>query len=282
MSTTEQRLAANRANALHSTGPATASGKAAASSNATRHGLLSAKLFLDDEDPSEFQAMFSDLWRSLMPVGTLEGSLIERIAVTLWRQRRLVQAETASIALARQPRKIAGGTSSELGRSYGAELKVDDLAPFDGGRSEWTAKVIAEIEGLDEIDLRTLQQRAPLVFEQLVSDAAGDGQEVDRYVELYEGGLTGFVVNLLQWCREQQSEAEARPQVLQLAEQVRAKRLVLPADTLELFARYQTTLDNQLFKLLKALREAQEWRLELIEPVPQSALDDLELVDQAT
>ena len=57
---------------------------------------------------------------------------------------------------------------------------------------------------------------------------------------------------------------------------------MLPADTLELFARYQTTLDNQLFKLLKALREAQEWRLELIEPVPQSARDDLELVDQAT
>ncbi len=41
-------------------------------------------------------------------------------------------------------------------------------------------------------------------------------------------------------------------------------------------ARYQTTLDNQLFKLLKALREAQEWRMKTIEPVGQTACDDLE------
>ena len=61
MSTTEHRLAANRANALHSTGPVTAGGKATASRNATRHGLLSGKLFLEDEDPSEFQIMFGDL-----------------------------------------------------------------------------------------------------------------------------------------------------------------------------------------------------------------------------
>jgi hypothetical protein len=226
--------------------------------------------------------MFGELWRSLNPVGTLEGSLVERVAVTLWRKRRLVQAETANLALARQPRKIAGGTSSELGRSYGSELKVDDLEPFDGDRSEWTAKVIAEIEGLEVIDLRTLEQRAPYVFQQLVSDAAEEEEEIAKYVELHQGGLTGYVANLLQWCREQQREAVARPEILELAEQVRAKRLILPTDTLELLARYQTTLDNQLFKLLKALREAQEWRLEIMEPVPQSARDDVEPVDQVT
>ncbi len=282
MSTTEQRLATNRANALHSTGPVTVTGKASASRNATRHGLLSAKLFLDDEDPAEFQAMFGELWRSLNPVGTLEGSLVERIAVTLWRQRRLVQAETANLSLARQPRKIASGTSSELKRSYGSEVTADELQPFDAERVAWTANVIAEIEALDEIDLRTLEQRAPYVFGQLASEAEEDEEEVARYVELYQGGLTEFVANLLLWCREQQREAAARPQILMLAEQVRAKRLILPTDTLELLARYQTTLDNQLFKLLKALREAQEWRLETIEPVAQSVPDDLEPADQAT
>jgi hypothetical protein len=168
-----------------------------------------------------------------------------------------------------------------LGCSYGSELKADDLEPFDTERATWSAKVIAEIETLDEIDLRTLQQRAPYVFEQLASDAADDEEEVTKYVELYQGGLTGFVANLLQWCREQQREAEARPQILRLAEQVRAKRLVLPSDTLELLARYQTTLDNQLFKLLKALREAQEWRLKTIEPAPHSPGDDLEPLNQA-
>ena len=118
-------------------------------------------------------------------------------------------------------------------------------------------------------------------FEQHTSESEEDEEEVAKYVELYEGGLTGFVANLLQWCREQQREAVARPQILALAEQIRAKRLVLPTSTLELMARYQTTLDNQLFKLLRALREAQEWRFKTIEPAPHSPGDDLEPLNQA-
>ena len=43
---------------------------------------------------------------------------------------------------------------------------------------------------------------------------------------------------------------------------------------LEVFSRYQTTLDNQLYKSLRALRDAQEWRLKTIEgssvPMPKS------------
>ena len=67
MSTSKQRLAVNRANAKNSTGPATIEGKAIASRNATRHGFLSAKMFLEDEDPAEFQTMFGELMESLRP-----------------------------------------------------------------------------------------------------------------------------------------------------------------------------------------------------------------------
>lgn len=41
---------------------------------------------------------------------------------------------------------------------------------------------------------------------------------------------------------------------------------MLEPDLLELFIRYQTTLDNQLVRLLKALREAQSWRLRTLDP----------------
>ena len=40
---------------------------------------------------------------------------------------------------------------------------------------------------------------------------------------------------------------------------------MLPERALMLFTRYQTTLDNQIYKALRALREAQEWRLKTIE-----------------
>ena len=282
MSTTEQRRAANRTNALSSTEPTSIEGKAVASRNATRHGLLSAKLFLEDEDPAAFGRLLGDLLRSMAPLGAIEMALVERIAVTIWRQRRLVHAETASLSLARQAKKVAGAVSSELGRGYGSEIEQDELAPFDADTEAWSRNALAEIEALDEIDIRSLEQKAPLIFEQLQSDAEEDGEEPAAFALSQKGGLTGYINELTLWCHRQLMEAEARPHVLALAEQVRAKRLILPADTLELLARYQTTLDNQLYKALKALREAQEWRLKTLEASPQSVeLDQESVVDDA-
>ncbi len=79
------------------------------------------------------------------------------------------------------------------------------------------------------------------------------------------GGLTGYLAELLLWCRGSLVEAGERPHVLELAKHVMAKRLVLPADTLQLMARYQSTLDNQLYKALRALRDTQEWRLKTLD-----------------
>ena len=271
MSTTEQRLGANRSNALKSTGPVTMEGKTIASLNATRHGFLSARLFLDGEEPSDFQALFEDLSTSLAPVGTLEAILIERMAVTIWRQRRLTQAETASLSLSRQSKQIARGVAAELGRGNHTEVKQDELEPFDGERVQWCTRAVAEIEDLEHFDLAVLETNAPTVFEQLKSDAEEDDEPLVKFVTDHENGLTGYIVKLLQWCREQLATANARPHILALAEQVKAKRLVLPADALELLARYQTTLDNQLYKSIRALREAQEWRLKTLQPASEPA-----------
>jgi hypothetical protein len=38
-------------------------------------------------------------------------------------------------------------------------------------------------------------------------------------------------------------------------------------------ARYQTTLDNQLYKALRAYREAQEWRFKTLEHVADGLAD---------
>ena len=89
MSTTDQRLTANRVNALKSTGPTSSHGKELASQNATRHGLLSSRLFLDDENPADFEELIGSLSQSLGPTGAVEEVLVERVAVTIWRQRRL-------------------------------------------------------------------------------------------------------------------------------------------------------------------------------------------------
>jgi hypothetical protein len=269
MGVSERQLTANRENAKNSTGPKSKNGKAVTCQNATHHGLFSSRLLLEGEDPAEFQGLLVDLQATLRPVGAVELGLVERIAVTMWRQRRLVRAETATLHLARQPQKIAGGVSSELGLGFGSELKEGELAPYDAEQAEWCEKVLEEIEALEELDFeiefKTLPKAAPLFFAQLKSDAEDDGEDIAAFLKGYEKGLTGYAGDIARWCREELCKAGKRPHILALADQLRAKRLVLPPDALALFTRYQTTLDNQLYKALRAFRETQEWRLKTLD-----------------
>lgn len=91
--TTAKQLAANRKNALKSTGPASQEGKGRSSMNATKHGLLSSKALLSDEDPDEFSAYKERLLLALSPVGDLEVLLAEQIIISSWRIRRLLVVE---------------------------------------------------------------------------------------------------------------------------------------------------------------------------------------------
>ena len=47
--------------------PTTPEGKAVSAANATKHGFLSARLFLRDESPDEFTALQDDLRKALRP-----------------------------------------------------------------------------------------------------------------------------------------------------------------------------------------------------------------------
>ena len=184
MGVSERQLTANRENAKSSTGPKSKNGQAVACQNATQHGLFSSRLLLEGEDPAEFQELLADLQATLRAVGAVELGLVERIAVTMWRQRRLVCAETAALHLSRQLKKIASGVSSELGLCFSAELKEDDLTPFDTEQAEWCEKVLEEIEALEELDFeiefKTLPKAVPLLFAQLKSDAEADGENIER------------------------------------------------------------------------------------------------------
>ena len=92
----------NAKNALKSSGPKSALGKAASAQNARRHGVLSAQLILPSENHDEFDELVDQLQQEFKPEGLLENTLVERIAIALWRQMRLVNAESAEILLRQQ------------------------------------------------------------------------------------------------------------------------------------------------------------------------------------
>lgn len=91
--TTTKQIAANRENALKSTGPKTEEGKSAIALNAIKHGLLSKEVLLPDEDEKTLVEFGKRLRSQLQPIGELETLLADRIIASAWRLRRILVLE---------------------------------------------------------------------------------------------------------------------------------------------------------------------------------------------
>jgi hypothetical protein len=91
----EKQLLANRRNALRSTGPRTAAGKALASQNAIRHGLRAEHTVIPGEDADQFDSFRQFMLDDLAPAGALEVMLSDRIVAGFWKLHRAGRIETA-------------------------------------------------------------------------------------------------------------------------------------------------------------------------------------------
>ncbi|MGE5295463.1 MAG: hypothetical protein ACM3VT_11600 [Solirubrobacterales bacterium] len=92
------QIQANRSNAQKSTGPRTPQGKAAASQNAVKHGLLAEQVVIHGEDPAEFDLYREGMLAELAPEGTVEAMLAERAVSLAWRLRRAERLQSAVFA----------------------------------------------------------------------------------------------------------------------------------------------------------------------------------------
>jgi hypothetical protein len=88
MATTKQ-IAANRKNALRSTGPKSALGKTISSRNSTKNGFYSTAVVLPEEDRSEFIALARRLASAYAPRTVLEHEQVKIIVETTWQLRRV-------------------------------------------------------------------------------------------------------------------------------------------------------------------------------------------------
>jgi hypothetical protein len=94
MSISQKKLAANRRNASHSTGPRTDEGKANSSPNAAKLRLYAKRLIISDDDRPEFEQLQRTLRHSLKPIGAIEESLFDRVLLNSWQLRRTEILET--------------------------------------------------------------------------------------------------------------------------------------------------------------------------------------------
>ena len=95
------QLAANRANAQLSTGPTTLDGKATSCLNAVKTGLTGRTVLLHTDDAAEYQQHIAAYQKEFSPVGPRECDLVQSIADTVWRLRRIPGLEMAIYAYGR-------------------------------------------------------------------------------------------------------------------------------------------------------------------------------------
>ena len=185
--TSNAQVRANQQNAQKSTGPKSLDGKQKVGGNRITHGILSTKLLLAGESSQDYQSLLNGLQAQLRPVGVLELSLVEKVAVILWRQRRLVGAETAVIELEMTPQRIASEVNAGMGLTgfTGDKIVHEDLQPFTQEQSELLDQCRAMINEYDEADsltLRNLSKAAPAISEQLRQDAETDNETIKEHL----------------------------------------------------------------------------------------------------
>ncbi len=254
MATSSLRTQANRQNALQSTGPRTAVGKAASSANAAQHGILSRHLILPSESRDEFDALLLQLMTEQQPVGTLEQALVERMVIALWHQRRLVAAETAQMQLQQvelthpeliRVRQITGVDDMDWIKALAREALPDlvDLQDDVAACDAWMAE-----EQMDsEQNLAMLPERMPRLWALLADELEVDTPEEAGDTILGDGAED----RLYAWVQSARSKSIQLLKVATALQQLRQSALQpCEADVL-------SSLDNDLNKAVRTLREAQ-------------------------
>lgn len=120
MAASAKQIRANRQNAAKSTGPKSPIGKRRSSTNALKHGILSKDLVLATEENADFQQLLKGLVDAHQPDGATEIILVEKMAIALWKMKRLIRVETARINVS-----ITQAIRSPLNRVR--EISSDDL-----------------------------------------------------------------------------------------------------------------------------------------------------------
>ena len=121
----DQKIAANQANAAHSTGPQTAAGKAASSQNARKHGLSARHLFIPADRQDEFNEMYLAYLKELQPLGEIQAAHFEQLIHALWNLN--IARELHAVALSQLDHKQIASAARYLGqfeRSFAKALKI--------------------------------------------------------------------------------------------------------------------------------------------------------------
>ena len=88
------KSAAVKINGAKSHGPITPAGKLKSAANSLRHGLTAKAVVLPTESREDYEALLASYLQRFHPADQVEMDLVESMAVSRWRLRRVANIET--------------------------------------------------------------------------------------------------------------------------------------------------------------------------------------------
>jgi len=236
--------------------------------NALKHGVLSRHVVLPHEDRAEYDVLLAALVMEHQPGGATELHLIEELAGILWRKRRVLMAEGASIN-----RSLKALTVTEVNSPIPAAV------PFERGLSSKgtdlpdlltaTTEEIAERWRDAELDLKATQKAAAILrkggmgaYEKARRALVAESRDWwDQHVEEEEheataDGLATFIRETLEpICIRMEKEVRYQPEIKAqtLGEGLQAGRLLS-------LNRYESHLDRKFERTLAMLIKLKQLR----------------------
>jgi hypothetical protein len=235
--------------------------------NALKHGILSRYVVLSHESAEDYQSLMGALMQEHLPAGATEQHLIEELASVIWRKRRVLQAEGATI---NQGLKTSARS---------AKTVIPSAAPFELGMSgegtdirhllDRTPAEVGELQRDSLQDLEATRKAAAILrrggthaYDRAVRSLQPDSRDMwQEYLDEEEypgdaGGLASFIQKHLEpLCQELEKEARHHEAIKNqtLGEGLQAYRL-------EKLSRYETHLDRKFERTLAMLIKLKDLR----------------------
>jgi hypothetical protein len=235
--------------------------------NAMKHGILSKLAVLAHEDHAEFDDLLAALIEEHRPAGMTERHLIEELAATIWRKRRVLLAEGAKINeglknAVNSPKQVMASAAPFARGLADENTRLSDL--FD-----LTPIEVAEGQRDAEIDLSATRKAAAILrkgganaYEKARRALIQESRDWwDEHVEKESHpataeGLAEFIRETLEpICFRIEREAKFTPAIKAqtLGEGLRAHQL-------EKLNRYETHLDRKFERTLAMLIKLKQLR----------------------
>ena len=314
MAVSEKQMIANRQNALRSTGPKTADGKALAARNSLKHGLLAKEVVITEgegaEDQQTFDALLADLVIEFNPAGAMEEILVEEIAVCYWRQHRAHRCEVGMLRqkldllsadyYARQGNRTDAQIDAEIDKKQ-AQIKTaldkmqmykqactigQDLSSIYRWKDDWIA--LRETHLAPTRKVYTVDGEVAAVITLTPAEAEQIGPDPEKIrKKLNEKGHPDDHVWQMHMDLCQKEIERKTVEIEKLQKDKVANRLCLqrtrqssalpPKSEMDKLLRYETAINRQMYQAMSQLERLQ--RLRAGDHVPAPVQVDLDVAD---